>query len=71
MQNIISLSERRKDRENATPSDLLSVKEFAAEADMKIGYLYKLIAGGKIKRYKRGVWKISRAQVLQFLNGVK
>lgn len=62
--NVISFN-----KEVVTPNDLLSVREFALKHNMKISYLYKLFERGKIKRYKRGVWKISECETLEFLNG--
>ena len=50
-----------------TPNDLISFKDFAQKYGMKSGYLYKLRAKGKFKRYKRGVWKISESEVLDVL----
>lgn len=55
---------------NAIPNDLISFKDFAEKHCMKKGYLYKLYAIGKIKRYKRGIWKISEKEVLSVLDEV-
>lgn len=53
-----------------TPADLLSIKEFAEKHSMKTKYLYKQCSLGKIKRYKRGVWKISESETLQMLENI-
>lgn len=63
--NVIKFS--RSNLGLRTPDDLMSVKAFALKHDMKIGYLYKLQTKGIIKRYKRGVWKISESEVLKAL----
>ncbi len=69
MQNNVINFSRFKSKESKTPNDLLSFKEFARKHSMKQGYLYKLAERKKINRYKRGIWKISESEVLNYLDG--
>jgi len=63
--NVINFTRERL--EIQTPNDLMSFKDFALKHQMKLGYLYKLREKGAIKRYKRGVWKVSESEVLKAL----
>ncbi len=64
--NVINFKKSKID----FPKDLINFKDFALKYDMKVGYLYKLCSKGQIRRYKRGVWKISESEVLQVLQRV-
>lgn len=66
--NVISFTREKVDFK--TPDDLMSFKDFALKHQMKLGYLYKLREKGEIKRYKRGVWKISESEVLKALQRI-
>lgn len=61
MQNVISF---RKDVK-LTPDDLMSFKEFSEKHSCSLKFLYRL---KNIKRYKRGIYKISENEVLQVLD---
>lgn len=67
MNNVINLNKSKIE----IPNDLMSFKGFALKHNMNIGYLYKLFYGNKIKRYKRGVWKVSEDEVLRVLQRVE
>lgn len=62
MQNVINFKVKRK---NTTPDDLMSFKEFATKHSCSLKFLYRL---KNIKRYKRGVFKISEEEVLNELD---
>lgn len=62
MQNVISF---RKEVKTITPDDLMSFKEFATKHSCSLKFLYRL---KNIKRYKRGIYKISENEVLQVLD---
>lgn len=66
MNNVINFNKGKLE----IPNDLMSFKDFALKHGMNIGYLYKLYYGEKIKRYKRGIWKISESEVLNALQRV-
>lgn len=59
MNNIVQINK------NITPNDLMSFAEFAAKYGTSTSYLYKLFYNGKIKRHKRGYWKISESETLR------
>ncbi len=59
MSNIVQINK------NETPNDLMTFKEFAEKYGLCTSYLYKLFYAGKIKRHKRGYWKISENETLK------
>jgi hypothetical protein len=58
MSNVINF-----DREKEIPNDLISFKKCAEIEGCSVGYLYSLYYSGKIKRHKKGVYKISLSEV--------
>lgn len=63
MNNVIFLG-------GACPSDLLSIKEFSEKWGIKEGSVRKAQARGHYRRYKRGIWKISEREAMEYWNGV-
>lgn len=61
MNNVIKFNK------DATPDDLITIKNFAKKYELSVSFLYKLFYKGKIKRYKRGFWKLSEKEVLKVL----
>ena len=64
MNNVIFL------RKGKSPSDLLSFKEFSEKWGIKEGSVRKAQARGHYQRYKRGIWKISDSEAIQYWNEV-
>ncbi len=62
MNNVINL---HKESKIEFPDDLMTFTSFADKHDTSKSYLYKLYYAGKIKRYKKGYWKISEKEVLK------
>ena len=59
MSNIVQINK------NETSNDLMTFKEFAEKYGLCTSYLYKLFYASKIKRHKRGYWKISEKETLK------
>lgn len=61
MNNVINLNKSKIE----IPNDLMTFKDFADKYGTSLSYLYKLYYAHKLKRYKRGYWKISEKEVLK------
>lgn len=50
------------------PDDLITISNFAKKYGTSKSYIYKLLYGRKIKRYKFGYLKISEKETIKALN---
>ena len=58
-----------RESRNATPTDLVTVKECAINAQCSKDYIYDLINSGKLKEYKRGYKKVSYSEAIRVMEG--
>lgn len=65
MQNVIPI---KRETNESTPDDLMTVSAFAKKHGTSVSYIYKLFYEKKIKMYKRGYWKVSESSVLSVLD---
>lgn len=61
MNNVINFKESKVE----LPDDLITFAGFADKHGTSKSYLYKLYYAGKIKRHKKGYWKISEKETLK------